>query len=88
MSTTATVTYILSKYSRAYPSQAPGSQESEAEWQHFTNPTICLVLDMKKSGEGELESYRVRILWSLNAGQDSMDIDQPDVVFVSFNILF
>ena len=83
MSTTSTATYILAKYSRAYPTSASSTQEIDAEWQHFTNPTVRLILDMKKSGNGELESYRVRILWSLNTGQDGMDIDQRDVLFVS-----
>lgn len=84
VSTTSTLTYLLSKYSRAQLSQDSGVRELEAEWQHFTNPTIRLVLDIKKSGKGELESYRVRIIWSLNAAQDSMDVDQQDVLFVSF----
>lgn len=84
MSTTSTATYILVKYSRAYPNaHSNGTQEQDVEWQHFTNPTIRLILDIKKSGNGELESYRVRILWSLNAGQDGMDVDQRDVIFVS-----
>lgn len=37
---------------------------------------------MRKSSSGELESYRSRVLWSLNSGDDSMDVDQNEVTFV------
>lgn len=85
LSTTSTATYVLTKYSRAYPSPA-NANEADVEWQHFTNPIIRLVLDIKKAADGELDSYRVRVLWSLSTGiePDAMDIDQPEVVFVSF----
>ncbi|PSS38034.1 hypothetical protein PHLCEN_2v119 [Hermanssonia centrifuga] len=83
LSTTETTVYVLTKYSRAYPSSTSGAQDANAEWQHFTNPVIRLVLDMKKDSRSDLESYRVRILWSINSGQDSMDLDQHEVVFVS-----
>lgn len=82
LSTTSTATYDLTKYSRAYPSQA-STNEADVEWQHYTNPVIRLVLDIKKTAAGELESYRVRVLWVLNAGLDAMDVDQRDVIFVS-----
>lgn len=82
LSSISTATYALVKYSRAYPSQT-GANETDVTWQHYTNPVIQLVLDMKKSPAGELESYRVRVLWLLNAGPDTMDLDQREVVFVS-----
>lgn len=41
-----------------------------------------LLLDVKKSTNGELESIQLRILWSMNSGTDLMDADQRDVVFV------
>ena len=88
MSTTSTTTYILSKYSRAQPPQSPGNRNLDVEWQHFTNPTILLVLDMKRSNKGELESYRVRVLWSLNCGQNNMETDQQDVTFVGPSFIF
>lgn len=91
LSTTSTAVYILSKYSRAYQSAtASGTQDENAEWQHFTNPVIRLVLDVKKSSNGELESYRVRILWSINSarGPDSMDVDQQEVCFVSIRLMY
>ncbi|EKM60635.1 uncharacterized protein PHACADRAFT_167950 [Phanerochaete carnosa HHB-10118-sp] len=87
LSTTSTTTYTLTKYSRAYPSQSTGSQENDSEWQHFTNPVIRLVLDLRKSARGELESYRVRVLWSLNAGKDMMEVDQQDVIFEDLDLL-
>lgn len=82
LSTTSTTAYVLAKYSRAYAS-ASKTQEPDAEWQHFTNPIIRLVLDMRKESSGELESYRCRVLWALNAGDDAMDVDQNEVTFVS-----
>ncbi|PBK58845.1 hypothetical protein ARMSODRAFT_983495 [Armillaria solidipes] len=65
-STTATSTFTLQKYSRSYPTSA-GS-----EWQHFTNPTIRLVLDAKNASGGDLESVRLRIMWTMDNG-DPMD---------------
>ena len=86
LSTTSTATYTLTKYSRAYPSKISLS-EAEVEWQHFTNPVMQLVLDIKKKMSGEPESYRVRVLWFLNQGVsvDAMDVDQREVIFVSFS---
>jgi len=87
-STTGTSSYILTKYSRSYPAKRTlqkaqiGSQsgpEIAQEWQHFTNPTIRLVLDVKTSSIGETESVRLRIIWQLDAG-----FNQPDVSFASF----
>lgn len=83
-STTATSTYILQKYSKSYP-QNPGQPDggdAGAEWQHFTNPVIRLVLDIKKASSNELESVRVRILWAMNNGNDQYP---NEVVFVSLS---
>lgn len=82
LSTTSTTAYTLAKYSRFFPSSS-GSQENGEEWQHFTNPTIRLILDMRKSAGGDLESYRCRVIWSLNSGVDGIDSDQHEVAFVS-----
>lgn len=90
-STTGTSSYILTKYSRSYPIKrtlhkaqisSQSGPETAQEWQHFTNPTIRLVLDVKTSNTGEMESVRLRILWQLDAG-----FNQPDVSFASFLIL-
>jgi len=77
LSTTLTTTaiYILAKYSRSYGN-------GDSEWQHYVNPVIKLVLDTKKSPKGELTSVRLRILWIMNAGSESMELDQREVVFV------
>lgn len=76
-STTATSTYPLAKYSRSYP-----TQESQAsEWQHFTNPVIRLVLDVKKATQ--LESVRLRILWSMDPTHVASNSDQTEMVFAS-----
>ncbi|KDQ57644.1 hypothetical protein JAAARDRAFT_687260 [Jaapia argillacea MUCL 33604] len=81
-STTATSSYILLKYSKSYPSQHP-----DQEWQHFVNPVIGLILDVKKASTGDLESVRLRIIWSMNSGKDSMEIDQVEVVFEDLDLL-
>ncbi|KZT29026.1 hypothetical protein NEOLEDRAFT_692378 [Neolentinus lepideus HHB14362 ss-1] len=88
-SNTATATHKLLKYSRSYPTQRTsiGSERAEAEWQHFTNPVIRLVLDTRKSAHGELESVRLRILWSMSASIDSMDVDQSEVTFEDLDLL-
>jgi len=56
---------------------------NDLEWQHFVNPVIMLVLDIKKTTYGVLESVRLRILWYMSSGPDAMDVDQSEVVFVS-----
>ena len=82
--TTTTATYELLKYSRAYgQSNNPASSQAELEWQHFANPVIRLMLDTKKSPEGRLESYRLRIVWTFSNGVNSMDVDERELVFVS-----
>lgn len=84
LSTTSTTAYTLSKYSRSHP--LPGAKQVNEEWQHYTNPTIRLVLDMKKSASGVIESYRCRVLWSLGAGSDAIDVEQNVVTFVGIYI--
>ena len=80
LSTTSTTAYTLIKYSRCRP--LSGAKQANEEWQHYTNPTIRLVLDMKKSASGAIESYRCRVLWSLSMENDGMDVEQSVVTFV------
>ncbi|SJK97456.1 uncharacterized protein ARMOST_00708 [Armillaria ostoyae] len=80
-STTATSTFTLQKYSRSYPTSA-GS-----EWQHFTNPTIRLVLDARNASGGDLESVRLRIIWTMDNG-DPMDTTAGNqVLFEDLDLL-
>lgn len=82
-STTSTTTQIISKYSRAYSTNPAGSQNQDGEWQHFSNPVLKVVLDVKRSEAGDrLESFRLRVLWSMDADGDAMDVDQREFVFV------
>ncbi|KAF8160754.1 hypothetical protein B0H34DRAFT_857339 [Crassisporium funariophilum] len=91
-STTGTATYVLSKYSRSYPvkrtSLAQHGQEISSDWQHFTNPVIRLVLDVKKANTTELESVRLRILWQMDCVIDgSNNSDVEDIDLLSFSSL-
>ncbi|KIM45306.1 hypothetical protein M413DRAFT_24540 [Hebeloma cylindrosporum] len=95
-STTGTSSYILTKYSRSYPVKRTlqkaqiSSQigpETAQEWQHFINPTIRLVLDVKASSIGELESVRLRILWQLDAGSNQPDISFASLLFEDLDLL-
>ncbi|VDC01646.1 unnamed protein product [Peniophora sp. CBMAI 1063] len=89
-STTSTLTYTLKKYSRSYPnsgsvssSQAPAG----SEWQHFTNPVLRLSLDTTKSApSGILEAVKLRIIWIMNSGDESMDVDQSEVVLENLDL--
>ncbi|TEB30339.1 hypothetical protein FA13DRAFT_1856756 [Coprinellus micaceus] len=68
-STTATSKFLASRYSRSYPQKLHKSQAPVPEWQHFTNPTIYVVLDKTtKAPKGDLESLRLRVLWVMNEG--------------------
>lgn len=90
-SNTFTSSYSLSKYSRSYPVKrttalkthlgAKPETQVTPEWQHFTNPIIRLVLDVKMTTKKELESVRLRIIWEMNNGPDTNQ-GQP-VVFAS-----
>jgi hypothetical protein len=92
-STTGTSSYILSKYSRSYPTKPkrtinntqnltqPGL-ETSSEWQHFTNPVIRLVLDVKTSSSAEIESVRLRIMWHMNSDIEN-DFNNSAVAFAS-----
>jgi hypothetical protein len=81
LSTTATATHVLLKYSKSSPSTAGGAEE----WQHYVNPTLTLTLDVKKSFAGELESVRLRIVWTMNGGNEQT---ATEVVFVRHIVLF
>jgi hypothetical protein len=96
-STTGTTVYTLAKYSRAYPSkraaqraqkESQNASELASEWQHFTNPTIRLVLDVKSTPNDGIESVRLRILWQINSEMDSGYNNQQDVVFVGHGFFY
>ncbi|KAF5370562.1 hypothetical protein D9758_001874 [Tetrapyrgos nigripes] len=84
-STTTTATYVLQKYSRSYPS---AKENANGEWQHFTNPIIKLILDIKKSSSTELESVRMRIIWTmspLDSSSDRNEVAFEDIDLLSFS---
>src|SRR5882757_140925 len=59
-STISTTTHLISKYSRAYSINPTRSQNSDGEWQHFSNPVLKVVLDVKRCEAGDrLESFRL-----------------------------
>lgn len=78
LSTTTTSTFTLTKFSRSYPNASVPQQGDQ--WQHFTNQGIRLLLDIKKKSSGELESYRVRVVWFLDSGSQA---ENCEVTFVS-----
>lgn len=82
--TTTTGSFALTKYSRSYGGSAGHNQlVSENGWQHFTNPVMKLLLDVKKSpSSGELLSLRLRILWCIEMQASDMQVDQREVIFV------
>jgi len=82
-STITTATQLISKYSRAYSTNRTGSQNPDGEWQHFSNPVLKVILDVRRSEAGDrLESFRLRVLWNMNAEGDAMEVDQREFVFV------
>ncbi|KAH7924251.1 hypothetical protein BV22DRAFT_1067123 [Leucogyrophana mollusca] len=88
--TTTTATYTLGKYSRSYPSSTLSTHAqagADSEWQHFVNPVIKLLVDAKKSSNGDLVSVRLRIVWLMSCGADEMDVDQREVIFEDLDLL-
>lgn len=87
--TTTTGSFALTKYSRSYGGSAGHNQlVSENGWQHFTNPVMKLLLDVKKSpSSGELLSLRLRILWCIEMQASDMQVDQREVIFEDLELL-
>ncbi|KAI6104043.1 hypothetical protein EDD16DRAFT_1492858 [Pisolithus croceorrhizus] len=87
--TTTTALFSLTKYSRSYGGSATHSQlAAENEWQHFTNPVMKLLLEVKKSpSSGELLSLRLRILWCIDMQAVDTQVDQREVVFEDLELL-
>ncbi|KAF7322468.1 hypothetical protein HMN09_00025100 [Mycena chlorophos] len=84
-STTETKTYVLEKYSRAYATKQTDAGSSE--WQHFTNPLLRLVLDVKMSPT-KAESFRLRVVWTMSgAGQAEQDVILEDLDLLAFSSL-
>ncbi|KAF7295463.1 hypothetical protein MIND_01086100 [Mycena indigotica] len=84
-STTETKTFTLEKYSRAYSNKKESNGGSE--WQHFTNPVLRLILDMKMSPE-KAESFRLRVVWTMHSsGTAPQDIVLEDLDLLSFSSL-
>ncbi|KAF8635204.1 hypothetical protein AX17_003980 [Amanita inopinata Kibby_2008] len=78
--TTTTSTYTIHKYSRSYPTGV----QTYSDWQHFTNPEIRLILDVKRSIKSDLEGVRLRIIWFMNNNDDH---SQEDIDLLSFSSL-
>jgi hypothetical protein len=77
--TTARSTYSLVKYSRSYPAE----NTSNADWQHFTNPILRLVLDVTRTDKSEIQSVRLRVIWTLQNGGIITVNDNPEIVLAS-----
>ncbi|KAF9452736.1 hypothetical protein P691DRAFT_772012 [Macrolepiota fuliginosa MF-IS2] len=83
--TTASTTYSLLKYSRSYPA----GNSTGADWQHFTNPALRLVLDVTKTEKSELQSVRVKVIWEIQIGgvitlNDNAEIEDVDLLAFSY----
>ncbi|KAJ8480946.1 hypothetical protein ONZ45_g15479 [Pleurotus djamor] len=90
-SATTTAAHILVKYSKCH-SHSGGSDQSTqppegpGEWQHFNNPTLRLILDTKKSLlTKELESVRLRIVWTIEAAGSQNEVIFEDLDLLSYS---
>ncbi|KAH6914344.1 hypothetical protein BKA70DRAFT_1143189, partial [Coprinopsis sp. MPI-PUGE-AT-0042] len=87
-STVSSSTYIISKYSKASAAKKPQNQQQQPEWQHFTNPVLKVVLDKTKAQDGQIESLRLRIIWTLGDEDDTMSVSgQTPVVFEDMDLI-
>ncbi|KAH9047838.1 hypothetical protein EDB84DRAFT_1263242 [Lactarius hengduanensis] len=87
-----TGSYAIDKYSRSYPSplvrtQSQNSGAAQPEWQHFSNPVITLMLDVKKSMDNNFESVRLRVSWNMDMGHDGVEreVTMEDLDLLSFS---
>ncbi|KAJ8702957.1 hypothetical protein PTI98_001624 [Pleurotus ostreatus] len=88
-STTTTASHILTKYSKCYIS-CSSTQSSQVdgggEWQHFVNPVLELVLDIRKSRlNNELESVRLRILWNMDTSGIKNEVPFEDLDLLAYS---
>lgn len=91
-SVVTTGSYTIDKYSRSYPSPLVRTQSqdlgaSQPDWQHFSNPVITLMLDVKKSMDNNFESVRLRVSWNMNLGHDGVEreVTMEDLDLLSFS---
>ncbi|KAF4572660.1 hypothetical protein EYR40_004259 [Pleurotus pulmonarius] len=89
-STTTTASHILTKYSKCYVPAHSSTQSSQTdgagEWQHFVNPVLELVLDIKKSRlNNELESVRLRILWNMDTSGIKNEVLFEDLDLLAYS---
>ncbi|KAF4572651.1 hypothetical protein EYR36_007161 [Pleurotus pulmonarius] len=89
-STTTTASHILTKYSKCYvPAHSPtqsSQTDGAGEWQHFVNPVLELVLDIKKSRlNNELESVRLRILWNMDTSGVKNEVLFEDLDLLAYS---
>ncbi|KAF7437094.1 hypothetical protein PC9H_003928 [Pleurotus ostreatus] len=88
-STTTTASHILTKYSKCYISGSSTQSSQVAgggEWQHFVNPVLELVLDIRKSRlNNELESVRLRILWNMDTSGIKNEVLFEDLDLLAYS---
>ncbi|KAI5123684.1 hypothetical protein M0805_001712 [Coniferiporia weirii] len=61
--------FTLTKYSRAVFQQLNNSRVAQA-WHHHTQPTLRLLLELRKSPQGVPESARMRVVWTVSKASD------------------
>ena len=89
--TTATTTYSLLKYSRSYPIGGGNTTTTTThDWQHFTNPSLRLVLDVTKTEKSELRSVRIKVIWTIQNGGVivTMNGNSDEIVLASLSSPF
>ncbi|KAH9002056.1 hypothetical protein EDB86DRAFT_355871 [Lactarius hatsudake] len=91
-SVVTTGSYAIDKYSRSYPSPLVRTQSqdlgaAQPEWQHFSNPVITLMLDVRKSMDNNFESVRLRVSWNMDMGHDGVEreVTMEDLDLLSFS---
>jgi len=90
--TTATTTYPLLKYSRSYPIGGGNTTTTTTahDWQHFTNPSLRLVLDVTKTEKSEVRSVRIKVIWTIQNGGVivTMNGNSDEIVLASLSSPF
>ena len=62
MSAPTRTVYSLEKYSRATPHEKQGGKGFELEWHHHTTPVLRLLLEIRRTHAGNVESARMRVV--------------------------
>lgn len=63
-STMTRTTHVLTKYSKSVNNTLLPQKSGDLRWKDYTEPYLQILLEISRSPSNELESVRLRVVWS------------------------